>query len=143
MECAARRRAPRTERLGAHARNPERAGPLARQLLVHAYTRRTARLPDVLGCAFGADRFDYRGTEVMKRLLIVLVLLAAGAICFGYYLGWFGVSTSSTDQKSNINISVDKEKIREDESKAKQKLDEVGHTIKEGINAKKNKDGSN
>ena len=45
----------------------------------------------------------------MKRLFIVLVLIAAGIAGIGYYLGWF-------------SVSVDKDKIRSDEKRASDKV---------------------
>jgi hypothetical protein len=45
----------------------------------------------------------------MKRLLIVLVLIAAGITGLGYYLGWF-------------TVVVDKDKFHADEKKALEKV---------------------
>jgi uncharacterized alpha/beta hydrolase family protein len=45
----------------------------------------------------------------MKRLFIVLVLIAAGIAGLGYYLGWF-------------TVFVDKDKIRADEKRASDKV---------------------
>ena len=52
----------------------------------------------------------------MRRLLFVLVVLVAGLAALGYYRGWFTVSDSA--------VTVDKEKVQEDEAKAKAKLQE-------------------
>ena len=49
----------------------------------------------------------------MRRLLFILVVLVAGVAVLGYYRGWFTVSDSA--------VTVDKEKVQEDEAKAKQK----------------------
>ena len=69
----------------------------------------------------------------MSRFLVVLALLVAVVLGLGFYLGWFGFSTDSTNQKTNINITVDKDKIREDAEKAKEKVQEAGHKVKERI----------
>jgi uncharacterized alpha/beta hydrolase family protein len=45
----------------------------------------------------------------MKRLIIALVLIAAGVAGLGWYLGWF-------------NVTVDREKIRADEKKASDRV---------------------
>jgi hypothetical protein len=71
----------------------------------------------------------------MNRFLIVLLLLVAGIVGLGYYLGWFRLSTDRTDQKTNITITVDQEKIREDEAKAKEKVQEAGQKVKARIGA--------
>jgi hypothetical protein len=56
------------------------------------------------------------------KLLIVLVICLVG---IGIYRGWFGFSSSSgNNQKDEINVSVDKGKIREDVQKAKTKVAE-------------------
>jgi hypothetical protein len=51
----------------------------------------------------------------MRRLLVVLVVLLAGVAALGYYRGWFTVSTNA--------VTLDKEKLQEDEEKAKAKLE--------------------
>jgi hypothetical protein len=58
----------------------------------------------------------------MKRLLIVLVVLAVAVAGFGYYRGWFSFSTSSGDDKANFNITVDKDKIQGDKESAKENI---------------------
>ncbi len=75
----------------------------------------------------------------MNRFLIVLVLLVAAVVGLGFYLGWWGLSTDSTNQKTNINITVDKDKIRKDAEKAKEKVHEAGLEMKERIGAESEK----
>ncbi len=48
----------------------------------------------------------------MKTLLIVAVLLLVGIVGLGFYQGWFHLSTSTTDHKSNATITVDQDKFR-------------------------------
>ena len=62
--------------------------------------------------------------KFLFRLALVLLVLIA---CLALYQGWFYFSTSSTDHKSSATITVDKEKIRADERKAKEKVEEFGH----------------
>ena len=64
----------------------------------------------------------------MKNLLVVLVLVAAGVAAFGFYRGWFEISTGDADHKPHVTITVDKDKIGEDE----QKLKDAGHSLKQG-----------
>jgi predicted negative regulator of RcsB-dependent stress response len=76
----------------------------------------------------------------MKRLLIVFLLVVAGVVGLGFYLGWFQLSTISTDQKTNISITVDQNKMREDEEKAKEKVQDAGHKLKEQTGTEKSRD---
>lgn len=62
----------------------------------------------------------------MKNLLIVLVLIVLGVAAFGFYRGWFQVSTADADHKANVTFTVDQDKVHQDE----QKLKELGHTGK-------------
>jgi hypothetical protein len=78
----------------------------------------------------------------MKRFLVVLLLFVAGVVGLGFYLGWFRLSTDRTDQKTNITITVDQDKIREDEEKAKEKVQDIGQKVKQktGAGTEKSKD---
>jgi len=67
----------------------------------------------------------------MKRFLIVLALIAAGVVAFGFYRGWFGVASNSSDNKSHINLTVDEGKIREDEKNALERVHNLGHPTKD------------
>jgi hypothetical protein len=71
----------------------------------------------------------------MKGFLVVLVLLVACVVGLGFYLGWFRLSGDREGQKTNVTITVDQEKIREAEEKAKGKAQEVGQKVKERIGA--------
>ncbi|HKI30657.1 MAG TPA: hypothetical protein VKA46_02105 [Gemmataceae bacterium] len=63
----------------------------------------------------------------MKGLLAVIVLLLAGVIALGFYRGWVHLSTDDADQKPNITLEVDKDKVKADEDKVK----DLGHQVKE------------
>ena len=67
----------------------------------------------------------------MRRLFVVLVVVVIGVIALGYYRDWFKFSTASDSKTVSVNVSVDKEKVKEDKEKAKEKLEEVGGQIKE------------
>ncbi len=62
----------------------------------------------------------------MKALFGAILLLLACIIGLGFYQGWFHITTHNTDQKSSASIIVDKDKIRADEGKAKEKVEEFG-----------------
>ena len=59
---------------------------------------------------------------MMKTLLIILVVLAAGVIGVGFYRGWFEVSSDKDDPNKNVKLSYDEEKFKDDTAKAQQKL---------------------
>ncbi len=67
----------------------------------------------------------------MNRFLVVLLLLVIAVVGLGFYMGWFRLSSDQTDDKTNINITIDKDKFRKDEDKAIEKVKEVGESIKE------------
>lgn len=57
-------------------------------------------------------------------ILIVLVLIVAGV---GYYRGWFNVSSDTVGDTVDLELSVDKDKIRQDEHKAAEAVNNLGH----------------
>ena len=67
----------------------------------------------------------------MKNLCILAVLLVIGIGVLGYYRDWFQVSSESRDKDATFHLTVDKEKLKEDEEKAKQQLQEPGKVLKE------------
>ena len=67
----------------------------------------------------------------MKNLFGVAILLLVGIIGLGFYQGWFHFSTKSTDNTSSATITVDQNKIRADEGRAKEKVEEFGQKARE------------
>jgi hypothetical protein len=67
----------------------------------------------------------------MRNFLVALVLLAAVFVVMGFYLDWFSVATVMTEHKTNTTLTVDQDKIREDEEKAKKKLRDLGDSVKD------------
>jgi hypothetical protein len=67
----------------------------------------------------------------MRGLMFVCVLLAAGVVGLGFYQGWFHLSTDSADDKSNVTFTMDQDKFKKDEEKAKEKIQDLGHQAKE------------
>jgi hypothetical protein len=67
----------------------------------------------------------------MKKLMVVVVLLLAGVAGLGFYRGWFSLSTENADHKPSATITVDKDKIKEDEQSAKEKVHSFGQAVKE------------
>ena len=65
----------------------------------------------------------------MRSLIKLLVVLLICLVGIGFYRGWFSLSNSSPDKegnKANVNMSVDKGKMKSDVRKAEEK-------VKEGI----------
>lgn len=69
----------------------------------------------------------------MKALVFVLVLLLVGFAGLGFYRGWFRLSMESMDHQSSTTLTVDKDKIHEDEQKAKDKVQGFKQDAKEKI----------
>ena len=67
----------------------------------------------------------------MKRFLFVVVLLLLGVVALGYHQGWFTVSGQGDGHRSTIDVNVNKDKINEDEEKAKNKAAELEKKLKE------------
>jgi hypothetical protein len=67
----------------------------------------------------------------MRGLFVVLVILVLAIAGVGFYQGWFQLSTSNADHKTNVTLSVDQDKIRADEEKVKDKVHDLGQKVKE------------
>ena len=75
----------------------------------------------------------------VKTLVVVFVLLMVGIAGLGFYRGWFSLSADNTDHQSSATITVDNDKIQEDEHIAKEKVDEFGQGAKEKIGERTDK----
>lgn len=53
----------------------------------------------------------------MKSLLVLVVLLFVGIAGVGFYRGWLGLSTDTTDHKPSATITMDRDKIQADKDK--------------------------
>ena len=69
----------------------------------------------------------------MNRLVVVVLAIVAVGACLAFYMGWFHVGTDNADGKSNVTISVDKDKVKEDSQAAVEKVEGLGHEIKEKV----------
>ena len=63
--------------------------------------------------------------RLLVGLLVVLVLLVAGVGALGYSRGWFTVAKSDEDKTIPIDVKVDREKMKQDTERAKDKVKEV------------------
>jgi hypothetical protein len=69
----------------------------------------------------------------MKTLFAVAVALVIAIVALGFYRGWFQLSTDPANQSPNATITLDKDKIHEDEQKTKDNLQHFGQKTKEKI----------
>ena len=62
----------------------------------------------------------------MRRLLMVVVLLAAVVAAVGFYRGWFSVAWDSGDGKGQVTGTVDNERIEADKKRAIEQVQGLG-----------------
>jgi hypothetical protein len=66
----------------------------------------------------------------VRNLVFLIVILALIVGVVGFYLDWFHLSTGGGEHHANVNFSVDKERIKQDEEKAKQAVQDLGNKIR-------------
>ena len=69
------------------------------------------------------------------RFVIVLVLIVAGAAGLGFYRGWFHFTSDGGADKSNVTLTVDKDKMQADKQKAEDKVHSAAHQAKDNAPA--------
>lgn len=69
----------------------------------------------------------------MRKLFSFIMVLAVVVVGLGFYLGWFGVSTThdSTSGKTGVELTIDQNKIKADAEKAKEKVADEARKLKE------------
>ena len=83
----------------------------------------------------------------MRLLLKGMVILVIGLVVVGFWQDWFSVSRSPNadpdSHKANINVSVDKDKMKSDIKKAKEVVkEEVGKLKSKAKPAETKQNGS-
>jgi len=66
----------------------------------------------------------------MKKLSLVLIGLLILVVGLGFYRGWFALSSQSRDAESNkvdINLTVDRAKVKKDVEEVKDKTKELAN----------------
>jgi hypothetical protein len=69
----------------------------------------------------------------MKRLFTLVVLVVIAVAALGYYLGWFQVTRTDADGKPGVTVTVDKDKIHEDQQRAREKASQLKDKTAEKI----------
>ena len=67
----------------------------------------------------------------MKRICTALVCLVVGVAVVGHFLGWYQVTSQKEGSTLDIHVTINEEKIHEDEVKAEQELERYGKQFKE------------
>jgi uncharacterized membrane protein YjgN (DUF898 family) len=74
---------------------------------------------------WSGEQSGKRREPIMRFLIKVLVVLLICLVGIGFYRGWFSVSSPNPDaDKVNVNVSVDKGKMKSDVKEAEQKVKE-------------------
>ncbi|MDG2384435.1 MAG: hypothetical protein P8N76_22395 [Pirellulaceae bacterium] len=72
----------------------------------------------------------------MRKLLGTVVVIGLVIFAVGYGRGWFTVSGEDQQGNTNVEMHIDKEKVKEDAQQVAEKAEElgeeVGHVIHEG-----------
>jgi regulatory protein YycI of two-component signal transduction system YycFG len=63
----------------------------------------------------------------MSRFIVALLVIALVVVGVGYYLDWFQVKKDDSTGKTSIQVTIDKEKIKADEDRAKAKIQDLRH----------------
>ena len=69
----------------------------------------------------------------MKRLLTLVVLVVIAVAALGYYLGWFQITRTDADGKPGVTVTVDKDKVHEDQQRAREKASQLKDKAAEKI----------
>ena len=75
----------------------------------------------------------------MKTLFAMAVALVIAIVVVGFYRGWFQLSTDTADETTSATITVDKDKIHEDEQKTKENLQHFGQAATEKVGSRTGK----
>ncbi len=66
----------------------------------------------------------------MRKLLGTLTILILIIVGVGFYRGWFGVAADDQPGQTNVEITVDKERIKQDAEAASEKAREFANQSK-------------
>jgi len=66
----------------------------------------------------------------MGRVVAVLFVCIVVVLALGFYLDWFHFTKSGDSNRVNLHVTVDKDKIAQDEKNVERKLEAAGREIK-------------
>jgi hypothetical protein len=67
--------------------------------------------------------------QIMKKLLIVLLLLALVVGAVGWQRGWFSLSTTSQSDQTDVDLHIDRSKIGADADAARERARNLGDSV--------------
>jgi len=74
------------------------------------------------------------------KFIKALIVLAICIIGFGFYRGWFSLSGhggDATNNKIDVNLTVDPDKVKDDAKIVKDKTTELGNQAKDKVKSMK------
>jgi hypothetical protein len=69
----------------------------------------------------------------MKKLLLLAVLSVVALAAVGFQRGWFQFASEGAGDKTNLTLTVDKNKIHEDEAKAKGTVHDAKEKVADAV----------
>lgn len=69
----------------------------------------------------------------MKKLLLLVVLALTAFAAVGFQRGWFQFASDGAGDKTNLTLTLDKNKIHEDEAKAKDKVLDAKEKVADAV----------
>jgi hypothetical protein len=72
----------------------------------------------------------------MRNLVTAVILLLVVVAVFGYFRGWYTFSAANTDHNPSATVTVDPGRIKDDENKAKEAVQGLGHKAKEAVSGR-------
>jgi len=67
----------------------------------------------------------------MKQFAIFVVLVVACIAGLGFYRGWFHVASETDTDKRSVTFTADPAQIKQDEKQVVDKVQDMGHRVKE------------
>ena len=66
----------------------------------------------------------------MRRLFTAIIVILLIIVAVGFYRGWFECSSESRDQKTHLVLTIDKDRIREDQDRAMENWQELVDSVR-------------
>jgi hypothetical protein len=86
-----------------------------------------------------ATPFHQWEITTMKKLLALIAVLVIAAVAVGFWRGWFTFETAKDEGKVHVDLTVNKEKFKQDKEKLKEKAAERSKAMKEKLAALREK----